>query len=875
MSAQQRRLEACTREAALDRPHRLFIRYAYPASALLSVTGIAVAWVASRPLGGVLYFIPLSAVILVGAFAGRAPGILAVAISGVGMWLINFSLGPASLWRDVAERNQFLAFGVVALLMTLSAARVQHARLRAEMEREHARRVAERLRVSQELTAALSSAHTTEQVADALLRSAPMTLAASAGAILVFDGERHLRVLRTFGYAPDDERTWAAVPMDAEAPLADAFRTNEPVWLRSARERDALYPGVWAEPAGAGRAWAAVPLAVDGRPFGALAMSFRSAHAIDRDGQRHVGSIASKLAQALDRARLYESEQGARRTAEVERENARRHSARSEMLASLTLDLATGTGLEHVLSTAVPRTADLLGGEDASLFLIEDGGAVLVGAFEVQPKERTGARLPLADCPHVRAAVASGRPRLFRRTDARGAERAWMERLSIDGALATPLAAHGQTVGVLFVNYGAPPPLGHDDLAFASALASTCALAITRAQAFQHERAAREAADRALEQLREADRRKDEFLAMLSHELRNPLTPIRNSLYLLARAGPVTERGARAREIIERQVLHLSRLVDDLLDVTRISRGKIQVHRAAVELKKLVARTAEDHRGAFDQARVALAVHAEGGPAWVHADATRLAQAIGNVLSNAAKFTPEGGHVEVRVEADDENAFVRVRDDGIGIDDSMLPHVFDVFAQADRSLARTRGGLGLGLSLVKGLVELHGGAVSASSDGPGMGAEFTVSLPLAARPERDAPASARPEVSGGRRVLIIEDNHDAADTLREALETFGHQVQVAYDGVDGLEKAHAATPEVVLCDIGLPSINGYEVARRFRADPELRSSALIALSGYASGDDQRRAAQAGFDLHIAKPPTLEQLQEAIVSAPVAGTQGVV
>jgi PAS domain S-box-containing protein len=374
------------------------------------------------------------------------------------------------------------------------------------------------------------------------------------------------------------------------------------------------------------------------------------------------------------------------------------------------------------------------------------------------------------------------------------------------------------------------------------------------------------------EALREADRRKDEFLAVLSHELRNPLAPVRNALWLLDQAVPGGAPAARAKEIINRQVAHLSRIVDDLLDVTRITRGKIHLQKARIDLLELVRRTVDDHRTLFSAREVAFTARLAHLPIWIDADPTRVSQALGNLLQNAAKFTNSGGHVEVAADRDGQGmALVEVRDDGVGIERAILGRLFEPFIQADESLHRTRGGLGLGLSLVKGLVELHGGSVEARSGGPGRGAEFVLRLPLA--PEQcvlsgdlRTPSAAMPS----RRVLVIEDNADAAETLREMLEMWGHEVAVAHDGRAGVEKARAFRPDVVLCDIGLPVMDGYEVARAIRADPELASTFLVAVTGYALPEDQRRAAEAGFIRHLGKPVPFEVMEEVLATAPRLG-----
>jgi PAS domain S-box-containing protein len=375
---------------------------------------------------------------------------------------------------------------------------------------------------------------------------------------------------------------------------------------------------------------------------------------------------------------------------------------------------------------------------------------------------------------------------------------------------------------------------------------------------------------RANESLREADQRKNEFLAMLSHELRNPLTPISISLFILERAVPGSEQANRARAVIARQVGQLRRLVDDLLDITRISLGKLNLRRARFDLAQMVNRSADDHRAMFVDAGIAFNVRAVAQPLWVDGDEARMAQVVGNLLNNSAKFTPKDGTVLLELEevTTDGMAVLRVRDTGAGVAPAMLPKLFDPFIQADESLDRSKGGLGLGLALVKGIVEMHGGLVEAHSDGLGTGAEFVLRLPaelgtadvtLVKKPS-DRPAP--------RRVLVIEDNVDAAESLRDALEFGEHQVEVAHDGIDGLAKARKFKPDVVLCDIGLPGMTGYDVARAFRGDEVLGRAHLVALTGYALPNDQQQAREAGFEQHLAKPPSLEDLDELLANLPL-------
>jgi len=371
------------------------------------------------------------------------------------------------------------------------------------------------------------------------------------------------------------------------------------------------------------------------------------------------------------------------------------------------------------------------------------------------------------------------------------------------------------------------------------------------------------------EALRQVDRNKNQFLAVLSHELRNPLAPITNSLYILDHAVAGSEQARRAQAVIGRQVGQLARLVDDLLDLTRVSNNKLTLQRKRLDFDQMVRQTLADHRVEFAKNEVRVEHFPASQPVFVDGDRNRLAQMIGNLLHNAAKFTGPGGRMRVSVAADNDkkSAVVEVADSGVGMSPEMLARLFQPFSQADSTLDRSKGGLGLGLALAKGLVELHGGTISAHSAGLGQGAAFTVRLPLV--PEEvvaDKPARSHTlPPSGRRRVLIIEDNIDAADSLREALEFSEHQVEVAYTGSSGIAKARVCKPEVVFCDIGLPGMDGFEVARAFRADDALKGTRLVALSGYALPEDLQRAQEAGFDQHVAKPPSLERLEEVLAS----------
>jgi CheY-like chemotaxis protein len=354
-------------------------------------------------------------------------------------------------------------------------------------------------------------------------------------------------------------------------------------------------------------------------------------------------------------------------------------------------------------------------------------------------------------------------------------------------------------------------------------------------------------------ELSEAHRRKDEFLATLAHELRNPLAPITNALEILRLKDPADSDTRWTRDVIERQVRQMTRLVDDLLDVARITRGKIALRREHVVLATIVHGAVEAARPFIEASGHQLAVSLPAAPIWLDADPTRLTQVLLNLLNNAAKYTPHGGRIALEASVQAGEAALVVRDSGIGIPAEYLPGLFEMFSQVEPALERSQGGLGIGLALARGLVELHGGAISARSQGAGMGSEFTLRLPIAMAPVESAAASADPAAPARLRVLVVDDNRDAAESLAVMLELTGHDVAVAHDGTAALEAAARLLPDVILLDIGMPGMNGYEVAGRLRQTEAGQRILLVALTGWGQEEDKRRAIEAGFDHHLTKP----------------------
>jgi signal transduction histidine kinase len=373
--------------------------------------------------------------------------------------------------------------------------------------------------------------------------------------------------------------------------------------------------------------------------------------------------------------------------------------------------------------------------------------------------------------------------------------------------------------------------------------------------------------------LKEADRHKDEFLAVLAHELRNPLAPIRNAVEIMRRSPVSDPQVTWPRDVIERQVRHLSRLVDDLLDVSRITRGNINLTREALTVGAIVARALETVQPLVAEHSHELVVDMPDESLEVEGDLTRLTQVLGNLLNNAAKYTDPGGRIVLEVRAAGPNAEFRVRDSGIGIPPQLLPRLFNLFTQVDGTAHRAQGGLGIGLALVRQLVNMHGGTVGAHSAGAGCGSEFVVTLPLRLvvrdEPVRDAASLAAEDAGSrrGHRILLADDNRDALDSLATLLQCDGHEVFTAADGAEALELASSCRPDVMLLDIGMPKLDGYEVARRVREQPWGNGTVLIALTGWGQEEDRRRSREVGFDSHLVKPLDLDALSALLARLP--------
>jgi signal transduction histidine kinase/CheY-like chemotaxis protein len=525
----------------------------------------------------------------------------------------------------------------------------------------------------------------------------------------------------------------------------------------------------------------------------------------------------------------------------------------------LTAALAQARTVEEVARVTAELGVSAVAADAGAVFAVEPeaGGLRMIASRGYPaPVERAYATLPLA----VRAPICDAvrdRCMVFVAETDELRERYPEVQPDTRAFAAVPLIASGRTLGAIGLSFRTQRPDAQARSRI-DRLVGQCAQAFDRAALFDSERAAREVA-------RAADRTKDEFLAMLGHELRNPLAPIINALEVMGIRSPEPHR---EREIIERQVRHMTRLVDDLLDVSRIARGKIELARSRVELAPVVDDAVELARPLADECRHALVVQADPELA-IDGDRARVVQIVSNLLTNAVKYTPPGGRIELVAQRHGDDAVMRCTDNGVGIPAALLPRIFEPFVQHEATIERAMGGLGLGLAIVRSLVVLHGGTVEVASDGAGKGATFTVTfpaLPVAAVAALAAPMLPGPTASP-RRVLIVDDNQDAAEMMGGALALAGHIVQIAHDGARGLELAAEFDPDCVMLNIGLPMIDGYDVARRLRDHDGDRHRMLVAITGYGQDHDVRRALDAGFDRHLVKPVPIAVAMEIVERTP--------
>jgi signal transduction histidine kinase len=563
---------------------------------------------------------------------------------------------------------------------------------------------------------------------------------------------------------------------------------------------------------------------------------------------------------------LYRAQRRAHALARVEAERAAAQEAtrRSEFLAFASRELGASLnldeGMERLLRMLVPGLAGF------ALLAVQVDDDELVMSYDGLHLQ---VRDAMKDFPEALAMAAREAALQGRRKDLRiSATGGWPP--GMRQAQVIPLRAGARTVAVLALGQRqAPDPRNSADSATLDEVVGRAAIALENARLFWNLKREMARTKEAEEKLQQAARRKDEFLAMLSHELRNPLAPIRNAAEVMRRIAPADPGICWARDVVERQVTHLAQLVDDLLDVSRITQGKITLQKEPVELGSVLQHSIETARALLDAKRHHLAVQLPGAPIWVHGDFARLAQIVGNLLNNGAKYTAEGGRIELTASADRGEAVVTVRDNGIGIDHALLPHVFELFTQGERTLDRSQGGLGVGLTVVQRLVELHQGRVEVLSEGIGKGALFRVTLPCISEVGPAAETAAHralPVPSGGKRILVIDDNIDAAESIAVFLRLEGHEVRTVGDGPQAVAIAQVFAPQVAVVDIGLPGMNGYEVARRLRQNGADAPALLIALTGYGQKEDRARSDEAGFHHHFVKPADPRDIQTAIMAS---------
>jgi PAS domain S-box-containing protein len=652
------------------------------------------------------------------------------------------------------------------------------------------------------------------------------------------------------------------IPIETDLPVPTATRERRAIYLSTPEEVRDRWPLVTQYTNA--KACAALPMVVRGKTIGALALLYDEPRAFDAGERAFVQGAAQICAAALDRA--------AAQRALQENEQAQRFLAEAGVAFSESLDEDETL---HTVAQVATRTfadwcfLDLYDTRTGALTRAAVGHAdpTLAGlAHRLRRQPILQASAP--DAPGHAYLLPVGDSVLLRDLDeskwahaATNAEHlAAIREMKPRSLLAAPLRARGALLGsVKLLRCDPKRPFGEHEMFIATEFGRRCAIAIENARLYASARLDRAAAE-------EASRAKDQFLAVLGHELRNPLAPIVTALRFMAIRG--SDVFPKERAIIERQVDHLTRLVDDLLDVSRITRGKIELRRQPLDITDVLAKAIETVDPAFEQRRHRLVVDFPTEATRVFGDVGRLTQVFSNLLTNAAKFTPPGGTIRVGARAEDDRVRVFVQDTGIGIAPELLPQVFETFVQGSRTEA-VRAGLGLGLAIVRSLTELHGGRVYALSQGTGQGCEFVVDLPRLAAPAggeaADEASPKPPSATRSVRVLVVDDNRDAAEMLAEALGAVGHEVHVAADGPSALEIAAKVPPEVALLDIGLPVMDGYEVARRLRELPGCRRTRFIALTGYGQESDRERSRKAGFDEHLVKPVDLDDVARAVAA----------
>ncbi len=688
--------------------------------------------------------------------------------------------------------------------------------------------VATRLATLQQLASELAGAMSFAELARVILRSTVPAVEAAAASLWEREGRR-LRLIDQLG-AASQKRYLDYVSLDVASPLAVAIETGMPQWIPDRATYEASYPmlAALAGPYRTTEALAVLPLAANGEPTGVLVYAYPSEKQLDDAERAFLTALAHHAAAAFERARLYQREATT--------------ALRLAKLQEATAALASARTPAEVAAATVLHGSEAVGAQSGMLWLCEPDGelraralhglpvhyaaqfAVLPATGELPPHRVIATREPL--WVETAADFAREAPALYDAAADAG---------RITAFAMLPLEHDGEAIGAVGFGYATERTITAEERRFLRTLGRACEQSLERAKLYVEADA--------------ANRAKDSFLALLGHELRNPLAPIVTAIDLLRARGAKFEREIG---VIDRQVQHLIGLVDDLLDISRITRGRIELDREVVELRDAVTAAVERAQPLIDKMHHVIDIRV---PAIrVDADRGRLVQALANPVTNAAQYTPPGGRIEIAAETDTDHAIVRVRDNGTGIPPELMPALFEVFSQGERSVDRAQGGLGLGLAIAKNLIEQHGGAIAGHSDGIGRGAEVTVRWPLArVGVPRAAPAARAAPTGKPLRVLVVDDNIIAAELLGDILRYMGHEPIVVHDGASALAQASLAGPDVALVDIGLPVLDGYELATRLRALPQLAATRLIALTGYDQPSDREKSARAGFDEHLAKP----------------------
>lgn len=739
-------------------------------------------------------------------------------------------------------------FGAVADLCAQALERAylfeseRHARADAEQ-------AAEQTRALELIARRLSAAIHSSDVAAAVLEDGTGALKANTGGLWLIDEAADVLVrIGEVGFEGLLESSTRVFSVRGDAPVAMAFRTDAPVWLEDTADYEQKFPASLARIRAANKevsAAACLPLRIGDRMLGALAFGFEGTRSFREADKTFMLILARHCAQALERARLFDEQQKAR--------------VRAEFLQSMTVSLAGTTKLSGVADIVLRGGTESFGADQAVVVVGDDAThlRVVVSRGLGQIDGRT--LEPLSSAP---ISIAARTAHVVTYHGAQGGP--LVDALaggapSVQAAIWAGFQAQAGVVGAIGFGFAATRRFSAAEQQFLAELSNVTSLAMARARLLESEEAARVRAEEALAQARAADRRKDEFLAMLGHELRNPLAPIATAVQLMKLRG---EGDSRARDIIERQVQHMSRLLDDLMDVSRITRGRITLKQQRVDLMAVVRQAVEQTSALTEQKKQCVEI-VGSSQLFVLGDPVRLAQVFSNLISNASKYSTPDSTIYIDAARHDDRAVLRVRDQGMGIAAELLPHVFDLFVQAPQAIARSGGGLGLGLAIVKTLVQMHGGSVDVESPGENLGSSFTIRLPVLVEPMPLRASDAVPErahkvQTSKHRVLVVDDNEDAAELVVEALSMRGFETRSAFDGPSALKEAESFRPDIVVLDIGLPVMDGYELAERFVAS-QPRPRTLIALTGYGQSQDRARALAAGFDEHFVKPVELDRL----------------